>query len=29
MVLDVAVSGDRHVVKKEAEKTQKCKDLTT
>ena len=29
MLIDVAISGDRNVVKKEAEKILKCKDLTT
>jgi len=28
MLIDVAVSGDRNVIKKEAEKILKCKDLT-
>jgi hypothetical protein len=28
MLIDVAVSGDRNVIKKEAEKSLKCKDLT-
>ena len=28
MLIDVAISGDRHVVKKEAEKILKYKDLT-
>jgi hypothetical protein len=28
MLLDVAISGDRNVIKKEAEKILKCKDLT-
>jgi hypothetical protein len=26
--MDVAISGDRNVIKKEAEKILKCKDLT-
>jgi hypothetical protein len=29
MLLDVAISGDRNVIKKEAEKILKYKDLTT
>ena len=29
MLIDVAISGDRNVVKKETEKILKCKDLTT
>jgi hypothetical protein len=29
MLIDVAISGDRHVIKKEAEKILKYKDLTT
>ena len=29
MLIDVAISGDRNVIKKEAEKILKCKDLTT
>ena len=29
MLIDVAVSGDRNVIKKEAEKTLKYKHLTT
>ena len=29
MVIDVAISGDRNVIKKEAEKILKYKDLTT
>jgi len=29
MLIDVAVSGDRNVIKKEAEKILKYKDLTT
>jgi hypothetical protein len=28
MLIDVAISGDRSVIKKEAEKILKCKDLT-
>ena len=28
MLIDVAMSGDRNVIKKEAEKILKCKDLT-
>jgi hypothetical protein len=28
MLIDVAISGDRNVIKKEAEKILKCKDLT-
>ena len=28
MLIDVAISGDRHVIKKEAKKILKCKDLT-
>jgi hypothetical protein len=28
MLIDVAISGDRNVIKKEAEKIWKCKDLT-
>ena len=28
MLIDVAVTGDRNVIKKEAEKILKCKDLT-
>jgi len=28
MLIDVATSGDRNVIKKEAEKTLKYKDLT-
>ena len=28
MLIDVAISGDRNVIKKEAEKMLKCKDLT-
>ena len=28
MVIDFAISGDRNVIKKEAEKNLKCKDLT-
>jgi len=28
MLIDVAISGDRNVIKKETEKTVKCKDLT-
>ena len=28
MLIDVAVSGDRIVIKKEAEKILKCRDLT-
>ena len=28
MLIDVAISGDRHVIKKEAEKVLKYKDLT-
>ena len=28
MLIDVAISGDRHVIKKEAEKILKYKDLT-
>jgi hypothetical protein len=28
MLIDVAISGDRNVTKKEAEKILKCKDLT-
>jgi hypothetical protein len=28
MLIDVAISGDRNVIKKEAEKIFKCKDLT-
>ena len=29
MLIDVAISGDRNVIKKEAEKIQNYKDLTT
>jgi hypothetical protein len=29
MLIDVAISGDRNVIKKEAEKILKYKDLTT
>jgi hypothetical protein len=29
MLIDVAISGDRNVIKKEADKTLKYKDLTT
>jgi len=29
MFIDVAISGDRNVIKKETEKILKCKDLTT
>jgi len=29
MLIDVAITGDRNVTKKEAEKTLKYKDLTT
>jgi hypothetical protein len=29
MLIDVATSGDRNVMKKSAEKIIKCKDLTT
>jgi hypothetical protein len=29
MLIDVAIPGDRNVLKKEAEKILKCKDLTT
>ena len=29
MLIDVATSGDRNVIKKEAAKILKCKDLTT
>jgi len=29
MLIDVAMSGDRNVIKKEAEKVLKYKDLTT
>jgi hypothetical protein len=29
MLLDVAISGDRNVIKKEADKILKYKDLTT
>jgi hypothetical protein len=28
MLIDVAISGDRNVIKKEAEEILKCKDLT-
>jgi len=28
MLIDVAISGDRNVIKKEAEKILKCEDLT-
>ena len=28
ILIDVAISGDRNVIKKEAEKILKCKDLT-
>jgi len=28
MLIDVAISGDRNVIKNEAEKILKCKDLT-
>jgi hypothetical protein len=28
MLIDTAISGDRNVIKKEAEKILKCKDLT-
>jgi len=28
MLIDVAISGDRNVIKKEAEKILECKDLT-
>ena len=28
MLIDVAISGDRNVIKKEAKKILKCKDLT-
>ena len=28
MLIDVAISGDRHVIKKEAEKVLNYKDLT-
>jgi len=28
MLIDVAISGDRNVIKKEAEKILKCKDFT-
>jgi len=28
MLIDVAILGDRNVIKKEAEKILKCKDLT-
>jgi len=28
MLIDVAISGDRNVIKKEAEMLLKCKDLT-
>jgi hypothetical protein len=28
MLIDVAISGDRNVIKKVAEKISKCKDLT-
>jgi len=28
MLIDVAISGDRNVIKKEADKILKCKDLT-
>ena len=28
MLIDAAISGDRNVIKKEAEKILKCKDLT-
>ena len=28
MLIDVAISGDRNVIKKETEKILKCKDLT-
>jgi len=28
MLIDVAISGDRNMIKKEAEKILKCKDLT-
>jgi hypothetical protein len=28
MLMDVAISGDRNVIKKEAERILKCKDLT-
>jgi len=28
MLIDVAISGDRNVINKEAEKILKCKDLT-
>jgi hypothetical protein len=29
MSIDVAISGDRNMIKKEAEKIINCKDLTT
>ena len=29
MLIDVAISGDRNVIKKEAEKILKCKDIIT
>jgi hypothetical protein len=29
MLIDVAISGDRNVIKKEADKILECKDLTT
>jgi hypothetical protein len=29
MLRDVAISGDRNMIKKEAEKILKCKNLTT
>jgi len=28
MLIDIAISGDRNVIKKEAKKILKCKDLT-
>jgi hypothetical protein len=29
MLIDVAISGDKNVIQKEAKKILKCKDLTT